>query len=100
MRPDSKYPLLIDQWYDTHSHFPVVLDDYSPSLPGHVWLSLEQRNFDISQDPLATSIPDLVIHRGETLLGLILFEFRSSTSLGWKKWVNKKLSDVGFMEVL
>ena len=100
MRPDSKYLLLIDQWYDTHSHFPVVLDDYSPSLPGHVWLSLEQRNFDISQDPLATFIPDLAIHHGETLLGLILFEFRSSTSLGWKEWVNKKLSDVGFMEVL
>ena len=75
--PDSECPSLIDQWYDTHSHFPIVPSDYSPPLPGHVWLSLEQRNFDISRAPLATSIPDLSIHQGETLPGLIFFEFRS-----------------------
>ena len=27
----------------------------------------------------------------------ILFEFGSGTSLGWKEWVDKELSDTGFM---
>ena len=75
--PNSECLPLIDPWYGTHIHFPVVPSDYSPPLPGHVWLSLEQRNFDISRAPLATSIPDLSIHQGETLPGLIFFEFRS-----------------------
>ena len=30
----------------------------------------------------------------------ILFKFGSSTTLGWKEWVDKELFDEGFMEVL
>ena len=30
----------------------------------------------------------------------ILFKFGSSTTLGWKEWVDKELFDKGFMEVL
>ena len=29
---------LIDLWYDTHIHFPIVSSDYSPPPLGHVWL--------------------------------------------------------------
>ena len=34
--PGSECPPLIDPWYDTHLHFPVVLGDYSPLLLGRV----------------------------------------------------------------
>ena len=43
------------------------------------------------------SILDLAIRQGDVLLMPILFEFGSGTSLGWKEWVDKELSDTGFM---
>lgn len=54
----------------------------------------------MSWAPLSTTIPDLAVCRGETLLVLILFKFGLSTSLGWKDRVDHELSNVGFMEVL
>ena len=59
--PGSKCPPLIDPWYNTHSHFPVVLDDYSRPPPGRVWLSLEWRDSEFSWALLASSIPYLTI---------------------------------------
>jgi len=46
---------------------------------------------------LTSSIPDLAIRQGDVLLMPILFEFGLGTSLGWKEWVDKELSDKGFM---
>ena len=46
---------------------------------------------------MASSILDLAIRQGDVLLMPILFEFGSGTSLGWKEWVDKELSDTGFM---
>lgn len=97
---DRECPLIIDPWYDTHSHFPVIPIDYSPFLLSHVWLSLEQQKINAPWAPLATSILDLAIRRGETLPVPILFKFESGTLLGWKDWANRELSDVGFMEAV
>ena len=97
---DTECPPLIDPWYDTHSYFPVIPNDYSPFLSSCVWLSLELQKTDTSWASLAYFKPDLAIRRGETLLVPILFKFRSGTSLGWKDWVYQELSDVGFMEVV
>ena len=83
--PNSECPPLIDPWYDTNSHFLVVPDDYSPPLLGHVWWSPNQRDFDISWAPLASSIPNLAIRQGDVSPIPILFKFRSGTSLGWKE---------------
>ena len=68
--------------------------------PGRVWLSFCHHNTKISWAPLASSILDLVIHQVTSLPVPILFEFRSSIALGWKKWVDNKLSDKGFMAAL
>lgn len=38
--PNSECPFL-DSWYDTHSYFLVVADDYTPHSLNRVWLSLE-----------------------------------------------------------
>ena len=46
--PGSKFPPLINLWYDTHTHFPVVFSDYSPPLLGHVWLSLCRHDSEVS----------------------------------------------------
>ena len=97
---DSECPPLINPWYDTHSHFLVVPSDYLPPLLGRVWLFLEWCDFHTSWVPLASSFLDLAIRREETLPVPILFKFRSGTSLGWKEWVDKELSNVGFMEAL
>ena len=59
---NSECAPLIDPWNDIHPHFPKILDDYALPPPGRVWLALCQRNIDISWAPLASSIPDLVIH--------------------------------------
>ena len=32
----SECPPLINPWYDTHIHFPMVPDDYSPRLSSRV----------------------------------------------------------------
>ena len=53
--PDSECPPLIDPWYNTYSHFPMVPGDYSPTLPSHVWLSLEWHDLDVSWVSLASS---------------------------------------------
>ena len=59
---DSECAPLIDPWYDVHFHFPKVLSDYTPLPPGHVWLALYRRNTEAPWAPLASSIPDLIIH--------------------------------------
>ena len=91
---------LIDPWYDVHSHFPKVPDDYTPPPPGRVWLALCRRNTEAPWAPSASSIPDLIIHLGTSLPVPIHFEFGSSMALGWKEWVDNELSDTGFMGLL
>ena len=78
----------------------IVPGDYSPLLPGRMWFSVYRRDTEVSRAPLALIIPDLDICKGSSLLMPILFEFESSTCLGWKKWVDTELFDVGFMTVL
>ena len=58
---DNECALLIDPWYDTHAHFSKVPSDYTPLLPGYVWLTLCRHNPNVSWAPLASSIPDLAI---------------------------------------
>lgn len=57
----SECPPLINLWYYTHIHFLVASDNYSPPLPGRVWLSLCHCDSKVSWAPLASSIPDLGI---------------------------------------
>ena len=98
--PDSECTSLIDSWYDIHPHFPKVLGDYTPPPPGRVWLALYRQNTDVSWAPLASSIPNLVIHQGTSLPVPIHFEFGSDTTLGWREWVDRELSDTGFIGLL
>jgi len=98
--PNNECVPLIDPWYDTHAHFPKVPSKYMSLPPSHVWLALCRRNTDISWALLVFSILDLVIRQGISLPVPILFEFGSGTALGWKEWVDKELSDTGFMEAL
>ena len=94
---DSECTPLIDPWYDTHGYFLKVPDDYMlPLSPGRVWLALCRRN----TASLVSSIPDLVIRQGTSLPVPILFKFGSGIALGWKEWVDKELSDTGFMGLL
>ena len=95
--PDNECALLIDPWYDTHAHFPKVPSDYTPLLPGCVWLTLCRHNLNVSWAPLASSIPNLAIRQGTSLPVPINFKFGLGTVLGWKEWVDKELSDTGFM---
>ena len=97
---DSECAPLIDPLYDIHAHFLKVLNDYTPLPPGYVWLTLCHHNTDVSWAPLASSIPDLVIGQGTSLPMPIHFEFGSSTALGWKEWVDRELSNMGFMGLL
>ena len=97
---DSECILLIDPWYDVHLHFPRIPGDYAPPPLSRVWLVLYRRNLDVSWAPLASSIPDLVIHQGMLLPMPIHFEFGSSIALGWKEWVDNELFDTGFMGLL
>ncbi|KAK9996680.1 hypothetical protein SO802_021366 [Lithocarpus litseifolius] len=98
--PGSECAPLIDLWYDTHAYFPKVPGDYTPPSLGRVWLAICCRNMDISLAPLASLIPDFVFRQGTSLLVPILFKFGSGTALGSKEWVDKELSDTGFMKVL
>ena len=98
--PNNECAPLIDPWYDIHPHFPKVPSDYTPLLLGCVWLALCQRNTDVSWAPLASSIPDLIIHQGTSLPVPIHFEFGSSTALGWREWVDRELSDTSFIGLL
>ena len=98
--PDSECTPLIDPWYDIHPHFPKVPSDCTPPPPGCVWLALYQRNMDVSWALLASSILDLVIHQGISLPVPSHFEFGSGTTLGWKEWVDRELSNMGFMGLL
>ena len=97
---DNECTPLINPWYDTHAHFPKVPGEYMPPPLGRVWLALCCPNTNVSWAPLASSILDLVIRQDTSLLMPILFEFGSSTALGWKEWVDKELSNMGFMESL
>ena len=83
--PDSEYAALINLWYDTHAHFLKVSDKYLPPSLGRVWLSICRCNTEVSWALLASSIPDLVINQGTSLLVPIVFEFGSGTALGWKE---------------
>ena len=96
---DSECAPLIDPWYDVHSHFPKV-PSYTPPLPSRVWLALCRHNTEASWAPLASLIPDLVIRQGTSLLMPIHFEFGSGMALGWKEWVDRELSNIGFMGLL
>ena len=49
---------------------------------------------------MSSSISNLVIHLGISLPMPIHFEFGLGTALGWKEWVNNKLSDTSFMGLL
>ena len=71
-----------------------------PSPLGHVWLALCHRNTEASWAPLASSIPDLVIRQGTSLPMPIHFAFGSSMAFGWKEWVDRELSNMGFMGLL
>ena len=65
-----------------------------------MWLTICRRDTEESWTHLASSIPDLDIHQGTSLPVHILFEFRLVTCLGWKEWVDKELSNTGFMAAL
>jgi len=102
--PGSECPPLINPWYDTHIHFPMVPGDYLPLLSSRMWLSICCRDTEVSWAPFASSIPDLDNCQGTSLLVSILFKSGSSTSLGWKEWMDTgmdtELFDVGFMAAL
>ena len=97
---DSECTPLLNPWYEVNPHFPKIPGDYVPPPPGRVLITLVRRDPDISWAPLASSIPDLSIRQGVSLPVPLHFEFRSSTSSGWKEWVDSELSDTGFMGLL
>ena len=57
--PGSECPPLINPWYDTHIHYPVVLGDYSPPLSSRVCISICRRDTEVSWAPLASSILEI-----------------------------------------
>ena len=65
-----------------------------------MWLTLCCHNTKSPWAPLASLIPDLVIRQGTSLPVPIHFEFGFGIALGWKEWVDKELSDTGFMGLL
>lgn len=71
-----------------------------PPPSGRVWLAFCLRNTNISWALLASSIPDLIIRQGTSLPVPIHFKFGLGTALGWKEWVHRELSDMGFMGLL
>ena len=98
--PNSECAPLIDPWYDVHPSFPKIPGDYVPPSPSHVWLTLCRRNLNVSWALVSSFISDLVILQGISLAVPIHFEFGSDTALGWKEWIDSKLSDTGFMGLL
>ena len=98
--PNSECAPLIDPWYDVHPSFPKIPGDYVPPSPSHVWLTLCRRNLNVSWALVSSFISDLVILQGISLVVPIHFEFGSDTALGWKEWIDSKLSDTGFMGLL
>ena len=78
--PDSECAPLIDLWYDVHSSFPKIPGDYVSPPPSHVWLALSWQNLNTSWALVSSSIYDLVIRQGISLLVPIHFEFGSSTA--------------------
>ena len=98
--PDSECAPLLDPWYEVNPHFPKIPGDYVPPPPSRVLITLFWRDPDVSWAPLASSIPDLSIRQGVSLPVPLHFEFGSSTSSGWKEWVDSELSDTGFMGLL
>ena len=79
-----------------HSYFLVVPGDYLPLPPGRMWLSIYCHKMEVSWAPLASLISNLDICQGTSLPMPILFKFGSSTSLGWKEWIDEELSYTGF----
>ena len=58
--PSSECPPLIDPWYDTYIHFPVVPSDCSPLPLGCVWLSICCHDTEVSWTLLASTILTLI----------------------------------------
>ena len=83
--PDSECAPLIDPWYEISPYFPKVPGEYVPPPPGRVLITLVRRDPDVSWAPLASSIPDLSIRQGVSLLVPLHFEFGSDASLGCKE---------------
>ena len=98
--PNSECAPLIDPWYEINPHFLKVPGKYVLPLPGRVLITLVRRDPDVSWAPLASSVPDLSIRQGVSLLVPLHFEFGSDASSGWKEWVDSELSDTGFMGLL
>ena len=46
--PNSECPPLIDPWYGTHIHFPMVPSDCLPLPLSRVWLSICRRDTEVS----------------------------------------------------
>ena len=91
---------LIDPWYDVHPSFPKIPSDYVPPPPSRMWRALCRRNLNTFWAPVFSSIYDLVIHQGISLLVPIHFEIVSGTAQGWKEWVDSELSYTGFIGLL
>lgn len=98
--PNSECAPFINPWHNVHSHFPKVSGDYVPLLSCRVWLALCLCNIDVSWAPLASSIFDIAIRQGTSLPIPIHFEFGSGVALCWQEWVDRELSDKGFMGLL
>ena len=60
--PGSECPPLINPWYDTHIHYPVVLGNYSPPLSSCVCISIYRCDIKVSWAPLASSILEIDNH--------------------------------------
>ena len=98
--PNNECAPLIDPWYDIHANFLKIPGDYMPPPSSRVRLALCRCNTNVSWAPLASSIPNLIIRQGTSLPLHIHFEFGSSTALGWKEWVDRELSNTGFIGLL
>ena len=82
---DSECAPLINPWYEINLHFPKVPGEYVLPPLGRVLITLVRRDPDVSLAPLASSVFDLSIRQGVSLLVPLHFAFGSGTSSGWKE---------------
>ena len=80
--PDTERTPLIDPWYDIHANFLKIPGDYMPPPSSRVRLALCRCNTNVSWAPLASSILDLVICQGISLLMPIQLRIRIGHGLG------------------
>lgn len=92
--PNNECAPLIDPRNDTHAHFSMAPGDYLPPLPSHVWLSIFPSRHRGVLGPFSFFNPR------SQYMPRYLFEFGSSTSLGWKEWINEEFFDTAFMVAL